>query len=80
MNDDFDPQADAVVDRLLAELKAAEVKGAELRAKNQPPAETKPNVKSPVFKSTLYKKIQEKGNLSQEDIMKLVAQQVRQGV
>jgi len=80
MNDDFDPQADAVIDKLLAELKAAEIKGAEVRAKNQPPAETSTDVKPPVFKSALYKKIQEKGNLSEKDIMKLVAREVRRGI
>lgn len=80
MNDDFDPQADAVVDRLLAELKEAEAKGNALRAKNQPPVPTT-EVKPPVIKSALYRRIQETGgNLSEADIMKLVAREVRRGV
>lgn len=80
MSDDFDPQADAVIDKLLAELEAAQVKGAELRAKNQPPAETRTDIKPPVLKSALYKKIQAQGSLSEKDIMKLVAKEVRRGI
>ena len=80
MNDDFDPQADAVVDRLLAELADAEAKGAALRTKNQPPVEARTNVKPPVLKSALYKKIRDQGSLDEKEIMKLVAQQVRKGV
>jgi len=78
---DYDPQADAVVDRLLAELKEAEAKGAAIRAKHQPPAEPTGESEPPKLRSALYKKIQEKGeSLSTQDIMKLVSREVRKGV
>lgn len=83
MPDDIDPQADAFIDGLMAERKEAEAKAEERRAqeRGEKVSELEERfVDRPVPTSALFRAIEEKGELTEEDIRRLVAQEVRKGI
>lgn len=84
--DDIDPLADAFIDGLMAERnealaiakqREAEAKGEKVSELNE---ELAGHVERPVLTSTLYRAIEEKGELTAEDIRQLAAKEVRRGI
>ena len=83
MIDDIDPQADAFIDGLMAEREEAEAKARERRAQEESEKVSELEERfagRPVPKSALFRAIEEKGELTDEDIHKLVAKEVRRGI
>lgn len=87
MPGDIDPLADAFLDGLMAERDEAEAKAKERRAQEESEKANELDgrlaekfVDRPVPKSALFRAIEEKGELTDEDIRKLVAAEVRRGI
>lgn len=86
MPDDIDPQADAFLDGLMAERDAAVAKAREREIEEERKVMDDLDGKfvemtdRPAPKSALFRAIEEKGELTDEDIHKLVAKEVRRGI
>jgi len=81
-----DPLADSFLDRLMAERREAENIAAE--REGQAASEAVSTVEDrfteitdqPVPKSALFRAIEEKGELTEDDLHKLVAREVKRGI
>jgi len=83
MPGDIDPLADAFIDGLMAEREEAEAKARERRAQEESEKVSELDERladRPVPKSALFRLIEEKGELTDEDLHKLVAREVRKGI
>lgn len=81
-----DPLADAFLDRLMAEREEAENIAAEREGRARAESAERVDAKvsaiteRPVPKSAIMKLIDEKGELTEEDLHKLVAREVKRGI
>jgi len=86
MPDDIDPLADAFIDGLMAERNEALAKAKEREAQAEGEKVGELNeelagyVDRPVPTSALFRAIEEKGELTAEDIRKLAAKEIRRGI